>query len=444
MNRKNNICVYGLGYVGLPLLCLLAENKIKVVGVDVNSQIVNNLKNGRLTFYEKGLQTYYNKIYYKKNFSITKKLTSEQHQNTNVYIICVGTPLINLRKTDNKALIRVSKEISKHINDDDLVILRSTVNIGTTRRLILPILNKSKKNFNLSYCPERTLEGDSINELRINPQIISSNSLSGLNKTNNIFKIFLKTIINVSSFETAELIKLMDNLYRSYNFAFANQIALLCDKININVNEVISSANKFYKRTNIAKPGPVGGPCLSKDPYIFANSLTKFRLSNEFILLSRKTNDLVVEEISKYILSFLNSKNNNDFKFKISFLGLAFKGYPVTDDIRDSSTLDIFANIKKKYKKSVYYCYDPIVSSKIIRNNIFKYCNNINEAFRNSDVVIISNNNFDFRNLDLPYLSNLMKKKSLIYDVWNLYKDISMNNIINCSIKSFGNKKLIH
>jgi len=436
---KKNISIYGMGFVGFPLLLLLAKSNQETIGVDTSETLIQKLKKGIIPFYEKNLQKFYKKIKDNKKITFTSKLSSEQHKKTNVYIICVGTPLINIKKTDNRALLRVAKEISKNLNNDDLIILRSTVNIGTTRDLLLPILNKSKKQFHISFCPERTLEGDSINELIKNPQIISSNTKFGLNETNKIFKLFLKRTIPVSSLETAELIKLMDNLYRNFNFSFANQIGILCDKIGIQSKEVIEGANKFYKRTNIAKPGPVGGPCLSKDPYIFASSLKKFKLSNDFIILSRKTNDKVVDEIADYITNFLIYKKNSRVNYKISFLGLAFKGFPVTDDIRSSSTIEIFKKIKNKLKNSKYYCFDPVVKKKVILENNLEYCSDYKYAFLKSDVVIICNNSNDFKKLNLKKYSHLMNKDSLIYDVWNLFDYIKIKDNLNCKIKSFGN-----
>ncbi len=436
---KKNISIYGMGFVGFPLLLLLAKSNQETIGVDTSETLIQKLKKGIIPFYEKNLQKFYKKIKDNKKITFTSKLSSKQHKKTNVYIICVGTPLINIKKTDNRALLRVAKEISKNLNNDDLIILRSTVNIGTTRDLLLPVLNKSKKQFHISFCPERTLEGDSINELIKNPQIISSNTKFGLNETNKIFKLFLKRTIPVSSLETAELIKLMDNLYRNFNFSFANQIGILCDKIGIQSKEVIEGANKFYKRTNIAKPGPVGGPCLSKDPYIFASSLKKFKLSNDFIILSRKTNDKVVDEIADYITNFLIYKKNSRVNYKISFLGLAFKGFPVTDDIRSSNTLEIFKKIKNKLKNSKYYCFDPVVKKKVILENNLKYCSDYKYAFLKSDVVIICNNSNDFKKLNLKKFSHLMNKDSLIYDVWNLFDSMKIKDNLNCKIKSFGN-----
>ena len=182
---------------------------------------------------------------------------------------------------------RATNEISSSMVDDSIVILRSTVKVGTTSEIIKPILEKSNKKFKLAFCPERTLEGDALAELEKLPQIISGIDKRSLVRAESIFQKITSTIVKVSNVETAEMIKLIDNSSRDVFFAYANEIARICDNIGVNSLEVIRSGKLNYDRTDIAQPGLVGGPCLHKDPYILSDSVNK-DIRAEITLTARK------------------------------------------------------------------------------------------------------------------------------------------------------------
>jgi nucleotide sugar dehydrogenase len=321
-----------------------------------------------------------------------------------------------------------------------LVIGRSTLMIGTMDKIVKPIQDKSKKVYDLAFCPERTLEGKALEELKYLPQIIGSNSIKSSNRAAQIFQFLTPTIIKVSSLKAAETIKLIDNVSRDVNFAFANEVATICDEIGINAYEVISAGKQGYPRTNIPLPGPVGGPCLSKDPYILIQSLSMREFKPKITISARETNEKISEYTSKVVLNHVKKfKNKYDSKLKISLLGLAFKGRPETDDLRGTTAIPIFNTLKDKFPGADFYGWDKLVNdNKIIKLGLIPL-KSLDEAFENSDVVIILNNHKDFSNISLIHKSRKMNAYGLIYDLWNHFSNKKHNLENNVVYNALGN-----
>jgi UDP-N-acetyl-D-mannosaminuronic acid dehydrogenase len=438
ISNKNSVCVIGLGFVGLTLAAIMSEAGYKVHGVEKKKIIINKLKKKQSHFYEPKLNELLNKIIIKKKFTFSNKF---EYSNSRIYIITVGTPLNSKKQVITKFIKDTCESISKKLKDDDIVILRSTVKVGTTRNIAYPILKKSKKKFHLAYCPERAVEGAALKELKKLPQVIGVFNKDSQKIIINIFKKITKKIVLASSVETAEMIKLIDNSSRDVFFAYANEIARVCDKLGLNANEIIGSGKLGYKRTDIARPGLVGGPCLHKDPYIFSESLKKYNIKPEITLTARKINERQPLEIIEFIRNKIHKNKLKNKKIKIGLLGIAFKGYPLTDDLRGSMAIKLADILKIKFKNLKIYALDPIVERKKIIDEKIIPEKNINKIFEKKDVIIISNNNKYFSKLNLDKLSLKMNLNSLIYDVWNLYdkKKLKLNN--NVKYFSLGNQK---
>ena len=367
----------------------------------------------------------------KNRFTFSKTIPNNSDIST--YIITVGTPLNSRKKIITNYIKKTAIEIKKVLKKNDLIILRSTVKVGTTRNIVHPILDKKGLNYFLSYCPERAVEGSALKELEYLPQIIGGINKSSITKATNIFKNITKRIIPTSTLETAEMIKLIDNSSRDVFFAYANEIARICDNIGVNGLEVIRSGKLDYDRTDIAQPGLVGGPCLYKDPYILSESV-KRKVTAEITLTARKINERQPLEIVNFIKKQINQKKS----IKILLLGLAFKGHPATDDMRGSMSMEILKHIKNKIKKSVIYAYDPVINKKKIINLSTKPLNNLNHAFDKKDIVLILNNHVKFKEMDILKLSKKLNNNSLIYDVWGLFEDKKFKNQNNCKYISLG------
>ena len=311
---KNNICIIGLGYVGLTLSVAMAEKKFNVIGVEKNQSILDKLDKDQSHFFEPFINKKIKKIKKKKLFRYYKSIPN--NINCSTYIITVGTPLNAYGKSRIDLIKNVTKKISKVLKNNDLIILRSTVKVGTTKNIVHKILKNTGKEFSLSYCPERTQEGKALEEIIKLPQIIAGFDNISTLRSKNLFKRITKNCVILKNLETAEMVKLVDNTYRDLNFAFSNEISKLCSTIDVDAIEVIESGKFKYARTNLALPGPVGGPCLTKDTYILNESFKK-KIHKPIISLTARLEN---ENIPKFVINYLKKKINYKKKKQNSFV----------------------------------------------------------------------------------------------------------------------------
>ena len=425
------IAIIGLGYVGLTLALALADKGIKVLGVEINPDAYTKLSKGIPTRNELGIDKYL-KRNLGKNFNVFLNLDNLPEKPT-VYIICVPTPIKNnLPNTDH--LIKATKSIGKSMSGDELIIVRSTSPVGTTRKTIIPILEIELKNRNITspinivFAPERTAEGVALKELNKLPQIIGGINEDSSLKAKKLFRKLTPTVIQVSSLESAEMIKLIDNSFRDVRFAYANEIMLLCEKIGVDAHECITNSNTDYSRNNIPLPSPgVGGPCLSKDSYLLAGSqdTLKFLPNHQSLILAgRLVNESIPSIIAKKIKDQIKTHLLKD-KVKIFVMGFAFKGEPETDDIRNSSTVDLVKDLLNVHE---VYGHDPIVSQNVLESlNVIP--TTIEDGFNNADCVIITNNHKFYRKLDIMSLLKKSSNPCLFVDCWRLFnKKIFQDN----------------
>ena len=310
-----------------------------------------------------------------------------------IIIICIGTPVKN-SKPDLKFFFKVFREIKPFLNPKKLLIVRSSIYPGSIYK-IQKYLGKKYKN--ISYCPERVVQGESILELPKLPQIISGLSPLSINQSKKIFNLICKKTI-VTSILEAELIKLFSNSWRYINFSISNQFYNICEKLNVNFNDLRKNMMDGYERNkDIPKAGFAAGPCLYKD----TAQLNAF-LKNSFTLgkEATKINQTLPIEIYKKLKKKFGRKLT---KKKIGILGVAFK--PDIDDTRDSLSLDLYNYLKKK-KLKIYMSDDFVdIKSKINKNMLIK----------NSDIIILGTPHKVYKNIKIP------KKKYLI-DTWGFFE----------------------
>lgn len=423
------IKVMGLGYVGLTLAISLADVGFKVQGIDTDKNKIKKLSQGQPTIYEPQIDHMLNSAI--KNNKIEFLDTINNNKESVVYIICVGTPIAkpsNEPNLDN--LNKVIEEIGKNLKKEDLVIVRSTVPIGTTTKIIKPTLEKISKlssgqDFSLASAPERTLQGSALQELRQLSQIIGGVDHKSVEKASLIFGKLTRTIVKVSSIEAAELIKLLDNTYRDITISIGNLSGKICNQLGLDAREVIESANYGYSRNKILLPGAgVGGGCLVKDPYLLLASVKGVQ-GLDLIKNARIINDSMIDDTIELIKSGFKKTDKNILNSKILVLGFAFKGTPFTDDIRFSPTIPIIKFLKDN--NAEVFGYDPVVSKEDFSSLNIKQIKDIYQE-HDFDCVIIMNNNPNFKNIDFKKLFG-NKNNSLVIDGWYMYDKDSLEKI---------------
>jgi len=413
--EDRQVVVLGLGYVGLTLGAYLSELGFQVHGVEIRDLVLNSLKKNKAFFWEPKLDDLLARNIDGGTFTFSNEIPSAATRR--VFIITVGTPIDSAKKAILDSIINVSEQVSSVMNDGDMVILRSTVKLNTTRLVVAPILQKSGKSFDLAFCPERTLEGAALRELGSLPQIIGASSMTARLRASNFFQQVTPNIVNVSSIETAEMIKLVDNMQRDVFFAVSNEVAHLCNSQPIRASEVISAGKLGYKRTNLSTPGPVGGPCLEKDSYLLSESVASSGGIARIAMAARETNENVIAEASKFISSWVNG-NAVHSRQKVAVLGMAFKGVPETNDLRGSPTLDLIDSLGKEIENGEIFCWDPVISYSELVSQGFKSQETLEEVLHGSCAIVLVNNHPQLDNLDLVALSNSFSAPFLIYDFW--------------------------
>lgn len=413
--EDTQICIIGLGYVGLTLAVALANCGFRVHGVETNQVVLDSLEKGKAHFWEVNLDT--NLAEHLHNGQITFSREINPAFPATVYIVTVGTPISGDKRTKSEGLIAVTNAIGSVLKAGDLVILRSTVKVGTTRTLVAPILDKCGVAYDLAFCPERTLEGKALLELSTLPQVVGGLNYRSTFRASQVFSFLTPSVVRVHDPETAEMVKLVNNTQRDFVFAFANEVAAMCDALGISAIEVIRSGNLGYPRAGLPFPGPVGGPCLEKDPYILAEGLEQTGFTPHLSIAARKWN----EELPSRVVTNIGRRLRDRKPSQIAVVGVAFKGQPATDDLRGSLAIPLIERLKGSYPDANYVGWDPVVKADAIAEIGLSPAKSLEAAFENSDVVIIQNNHEVFSRADLTSLSARLSVGGMIYDLWNLH-----------------------
>lgn len=419
-----DVGVVGLGYVGLTLATVLAETGLKVLGVEKRPDIVKMTNQGRPHFTEAGLLDALTRVTHSGN--LVARTQFDENTSCNIYIITVGTPLSSEGMARLDMIEEASQEVAANMTKGALIILRSTVMIGTTRNIVTPILAATGKSFDIAMCPERTLEGKALEELRELPQIVGAASQPAADRAYAFFQQITKIVIRVSSLEAAEIIKLVDNTYRDVQFGFANEVARVCEAFGSNAEEVIALGKLGYRRTNVPLPGLVGGPCLEKDPHILFQSARTRGINLEITRASRLVNERQPYETTGFIVEEMERRKINS-NSKIALLGLAFKGVPATDDLRGSMALKVLDAILKRYPNLNISLFDPVIPGAILAANVSDktICATLGEAVSGASVVIIANNHIEFGQTPPLELLKKMTSDGFIYDYWNHFRNLT-------------------
>jgi UDP-N-acetyl-D-mannosaminuronic acid dehydrogenase len=370
------ISIIGLGYIGLPTAALLAKKGFKVKGFDLNKYAVKTINSGSIHIVEPGLDEYVSSAVSKGSLKAYNTL-----QSADIYIICVPTPFYPDTlppKPNIDYVMKAAEDIADLLKDNDIVILESTSPVGTTELVADTFIKKGidlSKIF-ISYCPERVLPGNIMEELVQNDRVIGGINKISADKVCNFYKTFVEGEILCTDSKTAEMCKLSENSFRDVNIAFANELSVLCDKENIDVWNLIRLTNR-HPRVNILQPSPgVGGHCIAVDPWFIVDRDQK---NSELIRKSRETNlkktEWTIEKIKKEIHKVRETLDKNP---SVAILGVSFK--PNIDDLRESPSAYIAETLlKENYDIDVF---EPNIESHSLFNIVLL------SEFRNYDIVV--------------------------------------------------------
>ncbi len=345
--KFNHICVIGLGYIGLPTAATFAAHGVKVTGVDVNQHAVDMINQGKVHIVEPDLDALVKDV-------VEKGMLSAQTTpvEADAYIVAVPTPFKDNHEPDLKYIESASKALAPFLSKGNLVILESTSPVGATEQmaewlseartdLSFPQQVNDKADILIAHCPERVLPGKVLQELISNDRIIGGITPICSQAAIELYKIFVQANCIETNARTAEMCKLTENSFRDVNIAFANELSIICDKLDINVWELISLANR-HPRVNILQPGPgVGGHCIAVDPWFIVSKTPE---QARLIRAAREVNDnkpeWVLDQVKIKIADFLQANPEKTIKdITIACYGLAFK--PNIDDLRESPALSI-------------------------------------------------------------------------------------------------------
>jgi len=415
------VCVVGLGYVGITLAVALAQVGFKVLGIDRDERVIVGLADGVPHIFEPGLAEGLRQGLDSGRLVFAAEMPRDCA--ATVFLVTVGTPLNAGGTADMEAIRLATEQIVAVARPGALVILRSTVKIGTARRAVLPILMRSPRQIDLAVCPERTVEGRALIELRSLPQIVGAPEAHTRQRCMDLFSALTPDVVEVTSWETAEMAKLVDNTFRDLQFAFANELAEACAAIGVPALELIHATNHRYERTRVALPGPVGGPCLEKDPLILCESVAEYGVDMPITQSARSVNSRLPQRIGEAVGDWLDVHANGHPPI-VAVLGLAFKGEPATGDLRGTPAAGIVTALQDVAPFAEIRGYDPVVVASEARARLkIQVETSIADCIHNADVVIVATNHRDFAALDLKHVTRQMAGTSLFYDLWNLHVD---------------------
>ena len=394
--------VIGLGYIGLPTALMFTKSGINVVGTDYNKKLINSLNEGKLTFEEEGLDQLFEEA-----LSNGIEFTTE-YQKTDTYIVAVPTPYIKeSKKLDPKYVISAVNSVLDVCEKGAVVIIESTISPGSIDKYVRPEIErrgfKIGQDIHLVHAPERIIPGNMIYELEHNSRTIGADEKEIGERIKELYSSFCKAEIVVTDIRSAEMSKVVENTYRDINIAFANELAKICRTDNMDVYEIIKTANK-HPRVNILQPGPgVGGHCISVDPWFLVGDYPD--LTN-LILTARKINDSMPRHVLGRIRDIMREHDIKDVS-KVGLYGVTYKEN--VDDIRESPTLQLLERMDEHLAFGVKV-YDPFVKTRIADHQFMNFDDFINEI---EILVIMVAHNHIKENMDVI-------KDKLVLDTRNI------------------------
>lgn len=412
LDSEIKVGVVGLGYVGIPL-AIAFDKKYKTIGFDINKEKIEKYRSGIDVTNEVG-----NEIIKESNIEFTND--SKRLSECNKIIVAVPTPVDENKEPNLQPVIGASEIVGKNLSKGTIVVYESTVYPGLTEEVCMPILEeksgmKCGKDFKIAYSPERVNPGDKVHRFETIKKIVSGMDEETLEEVANLYESVLENgVYRASSIKVAEAAKVIENSQRDVNIAFANEIAIMCNKLGIDTNDVLDAACTKWNFLNF-RPGLVGGHCIGVDPYYLITKAEKLGYKSVLLSSSRKVNESISSFIVDNIVRKLENKNLKPETAKVQILGITFKEN--VNDIRNSKVIDIIKELEKRNIK--VYTEDPYANFKEVEK---EYNININRNENNEkvDVLVVAVAHEQYRNMKANEILEYLNENKIVFDIKNI------------------------
>ena len=423
LNRKAKIGISGLGYVGLPIAIAFAKKGFKIWGIDIDEDRVARLKKGQSYILDLKPSDI---VTLQKNRSIVFTSDLSAIKKLDAFIICVPTPLLKTKEPDVSFIVSAAELIKKHMKHGQIVVLESTTYPGTTEEVVLPILEstglKECRDFYLAFSPERIDPGNTKYFVTNIPKVVGGVSRCSTEIAKLLYEQIIDKVMPVSSSRAAEMTKLLENTFRIVNLGLINELTLMCDKLGMNIWEIIDAAKTKPYGFMPFYPGPgVGGHCIPIDPLYLSWKAHSQGFETRFINLASEVNEQMPRYVIEKLTDGLNKHNKPVKDSKVLIVGIAYK--KDVRDLRESPAFEIIDLLKKLKAKISYY--DPYFSYLKIDGIDLKCVKFDRNTLKSFDCVVIVT---DHSNVDYQFIA---KNSKLIIDARNVLKDVkNRSNII--------------
>src|SRR5499426_3242948 len=415
--RANTVGVVGLGYVGLTLAVTLARKGFNVHGVDTSPAVLDALAQGRPHLFEPGVEE-----------GVRAFLGQRLHAGTalpqggvGAAIICVSTPVDPATQSPQLDNLRAAaRHVAERSGPETLVVVRSTVPVGASRSIVLPELLACWGATRLAFAPERTIQGQALRELEELPQVVGGLDAASASAAVELFSGLTRRVVRASSIEAAELVKLVNNCHTDLIYGYGNEVALLAQRFGLDPLEVIHCANVEYPRPDLAKPGFVGGGCLSKDPYILLSAAAETGYTPYLVGAARRLNEDLPVRVAERLVTLIRGARGSAEGARLAVLGWAYKGWPPTDDMRGAAVTPMLPLFRAA---GLELCgHDYLVAPDVIAG-LGASPVSVEAAFAGADAVLVTVNHPEYAKLDLAPLLATLRRPAVVFDSWRIFDE---------------------
>ncbi len=418
ISGKEKLALVGLGYVGMPIAVEFAKH-VKVIGFDINEKRVNEYKNGIDSTNEVGEAI--------KDTTVDFTADPTRLKEAKFIVVAVPTPVNEDNTPDLRPVEGASRTVGQNLSAGTIVVFESTVYPGVTEDICIPIIEKESGlkcgvDWKIGYSPERINPGDRVHTLTTIRKVVSGMDEESAREIKKVYDIVIKAgTFPVSNIKTAEAVKVVENSQRDINIAFMNEIAIICDKLKIDTDEVLAGMNTKWNALGF-KPGLVGGHCIGVDPYYLTNISEKLGYHSQIILNGRQVNDSMGDFVADAAIKEMIEAGMAPKKATVVILGLTFKEN--CPDTRNSKVVDIINRLKE-------YDINPIVTDSWADANVAKHEYGVEltawEDVPKADCVIVAVGHNEYRNMSMMQIKELFKndipdEEKVLIDVKSLYR----------------------